>query len=146
MLRIKQIEPSHPQQRATGRAVAADSRRHSAGATVLFGIILATRSFACWPDPVITRPETPSPGALRAETINIPSGGELVIFFEKLGADAQTAGESEMPLLAVLRDTMGDDDPANDRFAAGLGVYLRVALAGAANRRRSAVLVSSIGA
>jgi hypothetical protein len=40
----------------------------------------------------------------------------MVIFFEKLRADWQTAGSSEMPLLAVLRDTMGDADPTNDRL------------------------------
>jgi hypothetical protein len=68
------------------------------------------------PDPVITPSETPRPGALRAGIIDISNGGELVIFFERLRADRQTAGSSEMPLLAVLRDTMGDADPTNDRL------------------------------
>jgi hypothetical protein len=40
----------------------------------------------------------------------------LVIFFEKLRADGQNTGKSEIPLLAALRDTMGDNDPAKDRL------------------------------
>jgi hypothetical protein len=84
---------------------------------VLFSFIFASMSFASRaPDPVIIPPETQLPGALRAETLDVASGGELVIIFEKLHAGRQTAGESEIPLLAVFRDTMGDADPANDRL------------------------------
>jgi hypothetical protein len=84
---------------------------------VLFGILIASTSFAGRvPDLVITPTETQSPGALRAETVDISNGGELIILFEKLHAGKQTARETEMPLLAVLRDSMGDGDPANDRL------------------------------
>jgi hypothetical protein len=85
--------------------------------TALFGLIVAPTSFA-WrgPDPVIMARETQSHDVLRAETVAIPNGGELVIVFEKLHADRKAAGNSEMPLLAVLRDTMRDGDPANDRL------------------------------
>jgi hypothetical protein len=84
---------------------------------VLFGFIFPSISFASRaPDPVIVAPETESLGALRAETLDVANGGELVIIFETLHADRQNAGESEIPLLAVFRDTMGDADPANDRL------------------------------
>jgi hypothetical protein len=116
MARFRQIGQSHLRRRAEGRAVAADGRRHYAGLksglspirilrTVLFGLIIAPTSFA-WraPDPVIIPRETQSPGALRAETVKVANGGELAILFEKLRADEKAAGNSEMPLLAVLRD------------------------------------------
>src|ERR1700722_4622830 len=85
--------------------------------TVLFGFLFTSLVFA-WsgPDPVIIPSETQSPGALRAATVDITTGGQLVIFFEKLAADGQSAGPSEMPLLAVLRDTMGNNDPENNRL------------------------------
>ena len=85
--------------------------------TILFGIFIASPSFAwCVPDPVIIPPKTQSSGTLRVETVDVANGGQLVIFFEKLRFDGQNSGQSELPLLAVLRDTMGDDDPANDRL------------------------------
>jgi hypothetical protein len=84
--------------------------------TSLFCFLLTSTSFA-WsaPDPVIIPPETQSPGGPRAETVDVSECGQLVIFFEKLRADGQNTG-SEIPLLAVLRDTMGDNDPAKDRL------------------------------
>jgi hypothetical protein len=39
----------------------------------------------------------------------------LVIFFEKLHS-GEAAGKSEIPLVAVLRDTLGDSGRANDRL------------------------------
>ena len=85
--------------------------------TVLFGFLFASLSFAgSGPNPVIIPSETQSPGALRAETVDIMTGGQLVIFFEKLAADGQNPGTSELPLLAVLRDTMGDNDAENNRL------------------------------
>jgi hypothetical protein len=85
--------------------------------TVLFGFLFTSLAFA-WsgPNPVIIPSETQSPGALRAETVDITTGGQLVIFFEKLAAGGQSPGTSELPLLAVLRDTMGDNDVENNRL------------------------------
>jgi hypothetical protein len=85
--------------------------------TVLFGFLFTSLVFA-WsgPNPVIIPSETQSPGALRAETVDITTSGQLVIFFEKLAADGQSPGTSELPLLAVLRDTRGDNDPENNRL------------------------------
>jgi hypothetical protein len=85
--------------------------------TVLFGALIAATLFAGrLPDPVIIPSGTQSPGALRAETVDITTGGQLVIFFEKLAAEGQNLGTSELPLLAVLRDTMGNNDPKNSRL------------------------------
>src|ERR1700730_14425936 len=93
------------------------SDRNAMLRTALFGLLITSRSFAQHgAAPVIIPSETQSPGALRAEIIDISNGGELVIFFEKLRADSETGGSSEIPLLAVLRDTMGDADPTNDRL------------------------------
>jgi hypothetical protein len=47
---------------------------------------------------------------LRAERLTLPSGAELITFFEGL-PDRQ-----EFPLLAVLKDTLNDSDPSNDRL------------------------------
>jgi len=47
---------------------------------------------------------------LRTERLVLPSGAELITFFEGL-PDRQ-----ELPLLAVLKDTLNDSDPSNDRI------------------------------
>lgn len=52
------------------------------------------------------RQETP----LRAERLPLPSGAELITFFESL-PDRQ-----ELPLVAILKDTLNDSDPSNDRI------------------------------
>src|SRR4051812_41886515 len=48
---------------------------------------------------------------LRVERTSIPGGAELVTIFS-IPADA---GE-DVPLLSLLRDTLNDDDPRNDRL------------------------------
>src|SRR5580693_6592666 len=48
--------------------------------------------------------------SLRAERLPLPSGAELITFFEAL-PDRQ-----ELPLLAILKDTLNDSDPSNDRI------------------------------
>jgi hypothetical protein len=146
MARITQIEQLNRGTGESGRIVTVDARRYLDSAraitavwhfrraspaqplrgalnllgtlkTILFGIFIASPSFA-WrvPDPVIIPAETQSSGTLRVETVDVANGGQLIIFFEKLRFDEQNSGQSELPLLAVLRDTMGDDDPANDRL------------------------------
>ena len=52
------------------------------------------------------RPET----SIRVDRLPLASGAELITFFEAL-PDRQ-----EFPLLAVLKDTLNDDDPSNDRI------------------------------
>jgi hypothetical protein len=45
----------------------------------------------------------------RVERTPVPNGGELVTVF-------QSSGDREFPIVSYLRDTLGDDDPANDRI------------------------------
>jgi hypothetical protein len=90
---------------------------------VRFGLLLAAFAFcvcafaAGGPEPVIVPSASSSSRSLRAETVPVENGAELVVFFERL-EDAGTADprEREMPLFAVLRDTLSDDNPADDRL------------------------------
>ncbi len=43
------------------------------------------------------------------ERTSVPNGGELVTVF-------QGEGDSRIPVVSYLKDTLGDDDPANDRI------------------------------
>ena len=61
------------------------------------------------------------PPAYRSESQPVAGGAELVTVFARVNvpASASTASGtegSEVPILAVLRDSLGDDDPANDRL------------------------------
>src|SRR4051794_8144856 len=53
-----------------------------------------------------------SPG-LRTETTTVPGGAELITYFQQVRTSAES---SEFPLIAVLKDTLGDSDPSNDRL------------------------------
>src|SRR5579862_2937939 len=106
-----------PLQRAVDLARSMRSRqRNPMLRTILIGLIASSSSLWCETDPVIVPPDAQAPAVLRTELVDIANGGELVILFEKLRADAQTDGKTEIPLLAVLKDTMRDADPANDRL------------------------------
>ena len=65
-------------------------------------------------------PSTPAPAqsaAIQNEGLRLASGGELITLFEKLPADsAANSGHRELPLVSVLKDTLNDSDPANDRI------------------------------
>jgi len=52
---------------------------------------------------------------VRLERTPVPGGAELLTVFGHLSAKAG-APDKEVPLVSVLRDTLGDDDPANDRL------------------------------
>jgi hypothetical protein len=53
----------------------------------------------------------------RSESQPVAGGAELVTVFARLnGAAAPGAQDLDVPLLAVLRDSLGDDDPDNDRL------------------------------
>jgi signal transduction histidine kinase len=84
--------------------------------TILIGLIASISSVWCETDSVVVPPDRQAPAVLRTELVDIANGGELVILFEKLRAHTQTDGKTEIPLLAVLQDTMHDADPANDRL------------------------------
>jgi hypothetical protein len=53
----------------------------------------------------------------RSESQPVAGGAELVTVFARLnGAAAPGSQDLDVPLLAVLRDSLGDDDPDNDRL------------------------------
>lgn len=55
--------------------------------------------------------------AYRSESQPVADGAELVTVFARLNETASSGSqELEVPLLAVLRDTLGDNDPDNDRL------------------------------
>lgn len=57
----------------------------------------------------------PSP-PYRLEVAPVADGAELITVFGRLHDPASGAQDLEVPLLAVLRDSLGDSDPANDRL------------------------------
>lgn len=53
----------------------------------------------------------------RVERLSISSGAELMTIFGRLDGLAEKGKPApEVPLVSVLRDTLGDDDPENDRL------------------------------
>jgi hypothetical protein len=53
----------------------------------------------------------------RSESQPVAGGAELVTVFARLdGAAAPDSQDLDVPLLSVLRDSLGDDDPDNDRL------------------------------
>jgi len=60
---------------------------------------------------------TPPPPEFRSESQPVAGGAELVTVFARLKADAPSDSQNlDIPLLAVLRDSLGDDNPDNDRL------------------------------
>lgn len=57
----------------------------------------------------------PTP-AYRSESQPVAGGAEVVTVFARLNGGGIGSSDSEVPVLAVLRDSLGDDDPANDRL------------------------------
>jgi hypothetical protein len=63
---------------------------------------------------VLTVRQEPS---LRVEQLSLASGAELITFFERLPDQAGTSStRRELPLMAILKDTLNDSDPSNDRI------------------------------
>ena len=57
---------------------------------------------------------------MRLERVEVPGGAELITVFARLsGLDAQEAStekDSFVPLVSILRDTLGDNMPENNRL------------------------------
>ena len=56
------------------------------------------------------------PPSYRVESEPVADGAELVTVFGRLHNPASGSQDLDVPLLAVLRDSLGDSDPANDRL------------------------------
>ncbi len=54
--------------------------------------------------------------AYRVEREPVADGAELVTVFGRLYDPASGSQDLDVPLLSVLRDSLGDSDPANDRL------------------------------
>lgn len=60
---------------------------------------------------------SPSAPEYRSESQPVAGGAELVTVFARLNAAAPADSQNpDVPLLAVLRDSLGDDNPDNDRL------------------------------
>jgi len=55
-------------------------------------------------------PDIGSTASIRVDRVTVNGGGELLTLYR------QIPNHSEIPVVSVLRDTMGDSDPANDRL------------------------------
>jgi len=63
-----------------------------------------------------TLPKTATP-QFRVERLPIASGGELLTIFGRLdGVKGGNSSAPEVPLISVVRDTLNDTDPENDRL------------------------------
>ena len=57
------------------------------------------------------------PVGFRIERVGVPGGAELITLFgRQVGGVPEGEPKSEIPILSVLRDTLGDSDSANDRL------------------------------
>ncbi len=55
--------------------------------------------------------------AIRIEKTSVPGGGELITYFKTVSDPLLSASaETEVPMLSILRDTLGDTDPENDQL------------------------------
>jgi hypothetical protein len=57
------------------------------------------------------------PVGFRLERVAVPGGAEIITLFGKqVGGTPEGERQDEIPILSVLRDTLRDSDPANDRL------------------------------
>src|SRR5829696_3198379 len=53
---------------------------------------------------------------LRLERVEVPGGAELITVHAKLAGLESTENDKWIPLVSILRDTLGDDIPENNRL------------------------------
>ena len=63
-----------------------------------------------------TDPTTPLSQILRLERIEVPGGAELLTVHAKLSGLESDKNDKWIPLVSILRDTLGDDIPENNRL------------------------------
>src|SRR5687767_1379045 len=65
---------------------------------------------------LVVQPQ-PETNGFRIERLSVAGGAELVSVFGQLdGLRRDKAQSAEVPLVSVVRDTLGDDNPDNDRL------------------------------
>jgi len=75
---------------------------------LIFPVVVPVVALAATPGPLTPGYRAPE---FRVERQPVPNGAELLTVFSSLPDNA-----GEIPLVSVLRDTLGDNDPANDRL------------------------------
>lgn len=63
-----------------------------------------------------TETSAPLSQILRLEKIEVPGGAELITVHAKLSGLESDENDKWIPLVSILRDTLGDDNPENDRL------------------------------
>src|SRR5262245_40197354 len=53
---------------------------------------------------------------MRLERVEVPGGAELITVFARLGGLESTENDKWIPLVSILRDTLGDDNAENNRL------------------------------
>src|SRR5262245_40449097 len=70
-------------------------------------------------DPTTSEENDPSVAVsqvMRLECVEVPGGAELITVFAKLGGIESTENDKWIPLVSILRDTLGDDNAENNRL------------------------------
>ena len=68
------------------------------------------------PEVATTDPTVPLSQILRLERIEIPGGAELITVHAKLSGLESDKNDKWIPLVSILRDTLGDNIPENNRL------------------------------
>ena len=68
------------------------------------------------PDPDESDPASALSQILRLERIEVPGGAELITVHAKLAGLESTENDNWVPLVSILRDTLGDNDAENNRL------------------------------
>src|SRR5690242_14546914 len=102
------------------------TRRHWHLKASLFALLLVTAPLlqlttvkAQGPNPdtvADNQPVTPLSQILRLEKIDVPGGAELITVEAKLSNLESDKNDKWIPLVSILRDTLGDQNPENDRL------------------------------
>jgi len=101
-------------------------RRRHVKASLFFAFLLVISPIT----PTITKAQGPNPPKaeeadpssalsqiLRLERIEVPGGAELITVHARLsGLESSTENDKWIPLVSILRDTLGDDTPENNRL------------------------------
>jgi hypothetical protein len=76
-------------------------------------VTAATRNFS---DSAENDPSAALSQILRLERIEVPGGAELITVHAKLAGLESTENDKWIPLVSILRDTLGDNNPENNRL------------------------------
>ena len=66
-------------------------------------------------DSTVSETSSPTTPAFRVEKLSVAGGSELLTIFGRVDG-LRDSSSPEVPLVTILRDTLGDDNPENDRL------------------------------